>query len=152
MRFQTPQFIDIEDKIIGPLTIKQFVYLAGGAGLCFALYRFLPLFLAIILIIPVATLAGALAFYKVNNKGFVNLLEAMVRFVLNSKLYIWKKSEKKPQKTATTPSVSPTSLPHLSQSKLKDMMWKLGVKENENPVTAPEHTLPTDNFSGNRLQ
>ena len=41
MRFQVPQFIEIEDKIFGPLTIKQFIYIAGGAGLCFILFRFL---------------------------------------------------------------------------------------------------------------
>ena len=33
MMFSVPQFIDVEDKIIGPLTLKQFIYLAGGAGL-----------------------------------------------------------------------------------------------------------------------
>lgn len=152
MRFQTPQFIDIEDKIIGPFTVKQFVYLAGGAGICFTLYRFLPLFLAVILIIPVASLALALTFYKVNNKSFITLLEAMVRFALNSKLYIWKKTARKPSQKTVTPSVSPTNLPHLSQSKLKDMMWKLGVKESENPVTPPDNVLPTDRISHNQLQ
>ena len=32
MRFEVPQFIDIEDKIIGPLTWRQFIYLGGGVG------------------------------------------------------------------------------------------------------------------------
>ena len=52
MRFQTPQFIEIEDRIFGPLTLKQFIYLAGSAGLAFLFYRTLPLILAIWLIIP----------------------------------------------------------------------------------------------------
>ena len=39
MQFKVPQFLDIEDKIFGPFTFKEFVYLAGGAGLCFILYR-----------------------------------------------------------------------------------------------------------------
>lgn len=134
MRFQTPQFIDIEDKIIGPLTVKQFVYLAGGGGICFALYRFLPLFIAIILIIPVGALSVALAFYKVNNKPFINLLESMVKFGVGKRLYIWKK-EAKQAKAKEEASVPSESLPHLSHSKLKDMMWSLGVKESENPVT-----------------
>jgi hypothetical protein len=29
MQFRVPQFIDIEDKLFGPLTFKQFIYLAG---------------------------------------------------------------------------------------------------------------------------
>ena len=41
MRFQVPQFIEIESKIFGPLTFKQFIYLAGGGGRNFPnLYNF----------------------------------------------------------------------------------------------------------------
>jgi len=42
MRFKVPQFIDIEDKIFGPFSFKQFVYLAGGAGLCYIFFKTLP--------------------------------------------------------------------------------------------------------------
>ena len=75
MRFQVPQFIEVEDKVVGPLTLKQFMYLAGGAGMAFVAYRFLPLFIAIFVIPAIAGLSLALAFYKVNNKPFVDLLE-----------------------------------------------------------------------------
>ena len=76
MRYQVPQFIEIEDKIIGPLTIKQFVYLVGGAGMCFIAYTFLPLILALLLIAGIVPLSLALAFYKINNKPFVDFLES----------------------------------------------------------------------------
>lgn len=135
MRFQTPQFIDIEDKIIGPFTIKQFVYLAGGGGLCFSFYRFLPLFIAILLIVPVASLSLALAFYKVNGKPFIGMLESVFKFAVNKRLYIWKKEPKKIVSEVEKEPLTGSSLPHLSKSKLKDMMWSLGVKESENPVT-----------------
>jgi len=68
MQFKVPQFLDIEDKIFGPFTFKQFVYLAGGAGLCFTLFKLLGLFLELIPILAVAGLALALAFYRPNNK------------------------------------------------------------------------------------
>ena len=42
MDYQVPQFIEVEDKLVGPLTFKQFVYLAGGAGICVILFVFLP--------------------------------------------------------------------------------------------------------------
>jgi len=32
MRFEVPQFIEVEDKIFGPFTWKQFIYLMGGEG------------------------------------------------------------------------------------------------------------------------
>ena len=76
MRYQVPQFIEIEDKIFGPLTIKQFVYLAGGAALAYLVYASLnahiPLFLTIVLMVPPAALGVALAFYKINGKPFIN--------------------------------------------------------------------------------
>ena len=44
MRFEVPQFIEIEDKIIGPLTWKQFIYLAGGVGALLILYYLIDSF------------------------------------------------------------------------------------------------------------
>ena len=71
MRFQVPQFIEIESKIFGPLTFKQFIYLTGGAGIVFLFYITLPFFLAVMLIAPVGAFAIALSFYKVHNRPFI---------------------------------------------------------------------------------
>jgi len=95
MRFQVPQFIEVEDKIFGPFTLKQFIYLVGGAGLSFLIWRNLPTFLALILIGPVIGASLALASYKVNNKPFIDIVEAAFKYSLSSKLYIWKKVDKK---------------------------------------------------------
>ncbi|MEK7117269.1 MAG: PrgI family protein, partial [Patescibacteria group bacterium] len=92
MRFQVPQFIEIEDKIFGPLTIKQFIYLAGGAGITIILLTFLPKFLALLIALPFIALSVALSFYKPNSRPFVVQLESMLRYFLGEKLYIWKKA------------------------------------------------------------
>ena len=96
MRFQVPQFIEVESKIFGPLSLKQFIYLAGGAGLIFIFKTFLPLWLAFILALPVGGFAVALAFYKVNNQPFIKIVENAFKHFAGTKLYIWKKIE--PQK------------------------------------------------------
>ena len=130
MRFQVPQFIEVEDKIFGPLTFKQFLYLAGGAGLSYIFYRFLPLIIALLFIIPILTFAAALAFYKVNNRPFVKILESAFRYVLGNKLYIWKKTDKAPvAKEEELRAVSPIFVPKLSQSKLKDLTWSLDIND-----------------------
>ena len=95
MKFEVPQFIDVEDKVFGPFTFKQFVYLAGGAGLSVVIWLFVPRFIGIFLIAAVIGLAAALAFYKVNEKPFVNFLESMLRFFVSKKLYIWKKEARR---------------------------------------------------------
>lgn len=131
MQFQTPQFIDVEDKIFGPFTFKQFIYLAGGAGLVVVLWTLLPAFLAVLLGLPVIALSLALAFYTVNNKPFVNVMESFFTYLSGSKLYVWKKEAKKvaPVKTEESTDDLGLSVPRLSDSKLKDLTWSLGVKD-----------------------
>lgn len=137
LNFQVPQFIEIEDKIFGPLTFKQFVYVTGGAGLCFMIWVYAPFrFLAILLILPVLGLALALAFYKVNNRPFILALEAAFRYALTHKLYIWKhstpgNSESEKNNNNLPAAALPRGLvvPKLSDSKLKDLAWSLDIRE-----------------------
>jgi hypothetical protein len=132
MQFKVPQFIDIEDKLFGPFTFRQFAYLAGGGGMIFVLYRMLPLWLAIIFIIPIAALTALLTFYRINNKPFIYYLQAGVNYAIGSKLYVWKQrlvkpSEKKDEDIALIhPKTS--VVPMMSASKLKDLSWSLDVQ------------------------
>src|SRR6185436_10842825 len=103
MNFQVPQFIEIEDKIFGPLTFKQFVYLAGGAGIAFMEWVYIPYhIIALFFVIPTATFALALAFYKVNQRPFIAIVESAFKYSLTRKLYIWKRTEK-PAQVAPNP-------------------------------------------------
>jgi hypothetical protein len=94
MRFQTPQFIDVEDRIFGPLTFRQFVYLVGGAGFSIIFWVLLPIYIAVFFIGPVVALSLALAFFKINNKPFIFTLEAAFHYARGHRLYIWKKTPK----------------------------------------------------------
>jgi len=94
MRFEVPQFIDVDNKIFGPLTWKQFLYMGGGIGASVVLYLKLPFLLALLLIIPIMSLAGALSFYSVNNRPFVFFLEAIFNYLSQNKLYLWRQSKK----------------------------------------------------------
>ena len=136
MKYQVPQFIDIEDKIIGPLTIKQFVYLAGGAGMAFIVYNFVYFYIAIILVAIIVALSLALAFYKINNKPFIDFLEAAFLYYTKQNLYIWKKEDKKIEaKIQTATKGAQVYVPRLSDGKLKDLSWSLDINENLNPLT-----------------
>lgn len=134
MRFEVPQFIEIEDKIFGPFTLKQFIYLAGTAGIAFGFYSFLPLFIAIIFIAPFAVFGLALAFYTHNNRPFILLVESWFNFTFKNKLYIWKKREKPVEEhvdEVTQITQAPMYVPKLSDSKLKDLSWSLDVEERK---------------------
>ena len=133
MRFQVPQFIEIEDKIFGPFTFKQFIYLAGGAGFAVGMFVLLPSkILSIIVSLPVITLSLALTFYKVNNQPFITVLESAFRYVTTQHLYIWKKVPKKIQHGDDTKTdvAQDISVPRLSDSKLKELAWSLDIHDN----------------------
>ena len=137
MQFQVPQFVEVEDKIFGPLTAVQFAYLAGGLGFAFAMWLLLPLWLAIILGGPVAFFGLALAFYKYNDRPLIHALEAGFEYFLRSKLYIWQKKQPKTI-SAEDIDVSGTSdredpakyVPAATSNRIKDLAWSLDIKES----------------------
>jgi len=136
MQFKVPQFIEIEDKLFGPFTFSQFAYLVGGAGLIFVIYKVLPLWIGIFLIIPVAILTVLLVFYKINNKPFAFYLQAGINYFISSKLYIWRQrlinpnSKDKEEEEVQTPHIT-SVLPMTSNDKLKDLSWSLDVEGKE---------------------
>lgn len=127
MQFKVPQFIDIEDKVFGPFTFRQFMYLAGGAGLVYLSFKFLPLILSIIFGPAFAALALALTFFKYNDKPFINVLESFFRYYFKSRLYLWHKQDPvAPQKSMSEAAAS-TARGTLTESKLKTLSWSLDV-------------------------
>lgn len=135
MQFQVPQFIEVEDKVFGPFTFKQFLYLAGGVGLSFIFYVYLPIYIAIFFIFGCLGLAAALTFYKYNGRDFIFLAESFFKYSVTKKLYLWKKAERQViTQKATTKNAGENNanlnLPRLSESKLKDLSWSLDVKDN----------------------
>jgi len=131
MQFKVPQFIDIEDKVFGPFTFKQFAYLAGGAGLFYLSFKFLPTIIALILGPAFAALALALAFYKYNDKPFAHLLESLIRFYSRSRLYLWHKQDMTTAKKDIPEAIASKERATLTESKLKTLSWSLDIIDDK---------------------
>ena len=133
MQFKVPQFLEIEDKIFGPFTFRQFVYLAGGGGLCFVLFKALGFLWGAIPIMAVAGLSLALTFYRPNNKPFLDMVEAGFKYTMQNKLYIWKRRKIKINKeqvrigTENKNKAMAEIGARLGSSKLRDLAWSLDV-------------------------
>ena len=93
MRFEVPQFIEVEAKVVGPLTWKQFIYIAGGIGLLLIFFFTLPFMVFVVFGIPFGALSASLAFHKVNNRSLSIFLESFVNYFMKKKLYLWKRGE-----------------------------------------------------------
>jgi hypothetical protein len=134
MQFNVPQFIEIEDKIFGPLTLKQFIYVIGGVGASFLFYRLFPLFVAILLILPTAGLAFMLAFKPIHGRPFSVVMEAAFKYLFSGKLYLWGKHKDESSRTMETEvaekivSKEP-GLPKVKTGGLETLSWNLDVKK-----------------------
>ncbi len=143
MQFKVPQFLDIEDKIFGPFTFREFIYLAGGGGLCFVLYKLLGLTLGAIPILLIGGFSASLIFYRPNNKPFINMIESGFYYFLRDKLYIWKRREnliKNDQLRITNEEEKSKQMLEnkvkFGGNRLRDLAWSLDIldlnKHNNN--------------------
>jgi len=140
-QYQVPQFITIEDKVIGPLTLKQFGFLGAGGVLIFVLHSLLvPL-----LFYPIAGLIGgiaaSLAFLKIQQQPFPAVIRRAFMFFIRPRLYLWKPTrsgqsdgkEWTKQQTGAAPDPTKTeatiaAIPKMSASKLSDLAWSLDIQ------------------------
>jgi hypothetical protein len=132
MQFQVPQFIEVEDKIFGPFTFKQFVYIAGGLGLSYLLWRLLPSLIAAPLLVGVMGFAVALAFMQYNGRPFMVAIETAFFYLLHTKLYLWNnRTKKRIEEAKRGPVMAQENLfvPRLNSSKLHELAWSLDIKE-----------------------
>ncbi|MBI2640946.1 MAG: PrgI family protein [Candidatus Sungbacteria bacterium] len=132
-QFQVPQFITVEDKVIGPFTIKQFLYIAAGALLILGARAFLQPFFFWPLGVLIGASAASLAFLKVNERPFPVILKNAVLYLLRPRLYVWKKEsplkESAKEQAPRKEEALVKKIPTLSESKLSDLAWSLDIKE-----------------------
>jgi len=95
MHYNVPQFIDIEDKIVGPLTAKQLLWLFGLGGTLFLMWVMIGSKINFVLIaIPVSFLFIALAFYRPYGQPLSKFITSMFLFFVRPKVYMWRRTGK----------------------------------------------------------
>lgn len=154
MQFQVPQFIEVEDKIVGPLTFKQFLYLLGGAGGAFLAWRFLPFYAAVPFMLLFGGAGVGFSFIQYNNRPLILAVESAFYFLFANKLYLWDSSRKSKRKqTRGVPEKSqniPVPIPSLSSSKLGELSWALDVQERVDAAQQRARAKVSEELSGIR--
>lgn len=89
MRYQLPQFIDSEDKIVGPLSLKQFLYLSGAAGVSMTFFFLVDFWVWAILSIFIFGLGAAFALVKINGRSFSRVFLSAIAFYWKPQVYVW---------------------------------------------------------------
>ncbi len=89
MQFQVPQFIETEDKVVGPLTFRQFLYVGTAAGIIIALFFALNFSIWAILSMIIGGVGVGLAFGKVNERPITKFITSAVVSFFSPKLYVF---------------------------------------------------------------
>jgi hypothetical protein len=110
-QFVVPQFIDVEDKILGPITVRQFIILLAAGFLLVIFYKLFNFITFIVVGLPILVLAIVLAFVKINGMPFHFFLLNIIQTLRKPNLRVWDKTiskdeakaklEKKPEPVTT---------------------------------------------------
>lgn len=123
MPYTVPQFINRESKVIGPLTLRQFFYIAVDAVICYILYIKVPFFIFLMATATLSAVAFALAFVKIGGRDIPSVIASFFNFSVSPKMYLWKRKsagaiimekmefkEKKEEGPAPAPKIASKSL------------------------------------------
>ena len=147
-QFTIPKFIDVEDRILGPLSVRQFVILLIGAIVLFITYKLFVFTWFIVIGIFISIIFGTLAFFKVNGMPFHFFILNLVQTLRKPKVRVWlkdlttaelkillnkKPEEKKEEKIFLKDPLRGSSLSELSLIVDTGGIYK---GENENPKLA----------------
>ncbi|MFA6416569.1 MAG: PrgI family protein [Patescibacteria group bacterium] len=91
-QFTVPQFIDVESKIIGPITTRQFVIFLVAAVLIGACYRLFDFSLFVTIAVIIFIVAAMFAFIKVNGRPFHLFILNAIQTIRRPRLRIWNNS------------------------------------------------------------
>lgn len=92
-QFVVPQFLDVESKIIGPITARQFLIMLGVLIVEFLIYRiFLNIVFVILFGVPVLAIGLLFAFAKANGQPIHFLALNFIQTFRKPKLRIWDKT------------------------------------------------------------
>ncbi len=88
-QFNVPQFIDIEDKVLGPITVRQFVIMLACGLFSAVTYKLADFALFLTLTLLIFILGGVLAFLKINGRPFHYFILNVIQTLKKPKLRIW---------------------------------------------------------------
>lgn len=89
MQFQVPQFAETEDKVVGPLTLKQFFYIGTGGAIAMVSYFSLTSSAAVMISLIAVGVSCAFAFVKVNGRSLEKVFLSATRYFWNERVYVW---------------------------------------------------------------
>jgi hypothetical protein len=90
VQYQLPQFVEAEDKIFGPLTLKQFLYILGAGGLLFLFWSVFQVSVWFFLFaIPIVLFTLIITFGQYQGRPAVKYLLPLFQFLFSDREYVF---------------------------------------------------------------
>ncbi len=90
-RFVAPQFIDVEDRIIGPITTRQFILMIIGGVIIFLAYKIFDMAAFALIALIVIGLVLLFGFVKINGRRFNEYMASMIETLRRPRVRVWYK-------------------------------------------------------------
>ncbi|MBX4205190.1 MAG: PrgI family protein [Candidatus Doudnabacteria bacterium] len=136
MQFAVPQFTDVEDKLIGPLTLKQFFVVLAAGGLCLLFWSLpIPKIGAILIDLPIAILGITLAFASYNGRPMLTYILPFITYMASPKTMVFARETNlaniSSAKVVEKVEVEPESSFEAPDSRLRKLAYLLDQKTQE---------------------
>lgn len=139
-QFVVPQFLDVETKIIGPVTLRQFLIMLGTILADFLVYRIFLNVIAVIAIgVPILAIGIIFAFAKVNGQAFHFVVLSMIQTLRRPMIRVWDKRltdaqlRERFKKEEAAPEVITPKKAHPEQSRLSEISLVVNTGGVYNP-------------------
>lgn len=140
MQFQVPQFIETEDRIVGPLTLRQFIYIAIGAIISFILFFVLQVWLWIIITLILMAVSVSLAFIKINGRSMSVFAQSAFGYIWSPRVYTLKPKNQEQKTGGVSLKPAPAQTPFGGIRSLLDKMttYKAAIPKREKTVSGTD--------------
>jgi hypothetical protein len=135
--FTVPQFIDVEDKIIGPMTTRQFIISLVGIGILVPAWKFLNLGYFVAVGLLDLLVFGSFAFIKINGRPFHYFVLNLIQTSKKPRLRVWNHKNQlkdllsdedmRSQESQKVPKLAPAKL-RPATSRLKELSLIVDTK------------------------
>ncbi len=133
-QYKVPQDVEAEDKLIGPLSLRQFIYIViavAWAGLMWTILGRINIVLVFVAVLPVSGFFILLGVGRRQEQSFENYFVALVRFVVVPRVRVWQKDTSREVIVRESPKkVEITNEKHVNAGGLKQLALIMDTRGN----------------------
>ncbi len=135
MQFIVPQFIVVENKVIGPISVRQFLILLVSSGIIFVCYKLFNFWIFSLALVLISAFAVVLAFVKINSQPFHLFMLNFVQTMKRPNLRLWRKDLVRIKEKGKVKDIKEVLLPakELRASRLTELSLLVDTGGSYNP-------------------